>query len=213
MIIVTRIRGFVLSLVQPRLARPELLATQSSSSTGSKRKSISHTSPDVVTVDQIHPDWEQKLAQVQAAVARRANRRIIMRQVGDRLIPVGVTSGRVNITSGAHGSVLGDGTGALLVPDAPSNGQRGSIHAGDESGRSTSRTRGQGRNQDLSQLLGGLGLGGQDLEEVCPFCRGVLRAVRSFVIKRRLTIRMTRPAPIRCTYTAHDNGSDAALAD
>ena len=49
--------------------------------------------------DQIRPDWEAKLAQVRAAVARRANRRIIMRQVGDRLIPIGVTSGRVHALS------------------------------------------------------------------------------------------------------------------
>ncbi|EEB90273.1 hypothetical protein MPER_11538 [Moniliophthora perniciosa FA553] len=49
--------------------------------------------------NQIRPDWEAKLAAVRAAVTRRANRRIIMRQVGDRLIPVGVTSGRVHALS------------------------------------------------------------------------------------------------------------------
>ncbi|KXN82560.1 Protein sip-5 [Leucoagaricus sp. SymC.cos] len=61
-----------------------------------RQKSYSADSPEVVTTDQIRPDWEAKLAAVRAAVARRANRRIIMRQVGDRLIPVGVTSGRVH---------------------------------------------------------------------------------------------------------------------
>ena len=53
--------------------------------------------------DHIHPDWEAKLAAVRAAVARRANRRIIMRQVGDRLIPVGVTSGRVHALPAEEG--------------------------------------------------------------------------------------------------------------
>ncbi|EED77419.1 predicted protein [Postia placenta Mad-698-R] len=52
------------------------------------RKSFGADSPEVVTIDQIRPDWEAKLAAVRAAVARRANRRIIMRQVGDRLIPL-----------------------------------------------------------------------------------------------------------------------------
>ncbi|KAJ3528903.1 hypothetical protein NMY22_g9218 [Coprinellus aureogranulatus] len=55
-----------------------------------RQKSYSADSPEVVTIDQIRPDWEAKLAAVRAAVARRANRRIIMRQVGDRLIPVGI---------------------------------------------------------------------------------------------------------------------------
>ena len=50
--------------------------------------------------DQIRPDWEERLAAVKAAVARRANRRIIMRQVGDRLIPVGVTSSRTQLPEG-----------------------------------------------------------------------------------------------------------------
>lgn len=51
-------------------------------------------------LDHIRPDWEQRLAAVKAAVARRANRRIIMRQVGDRLIPVGVTSSRAQLPEG-----------------------------------------------------------------------------------------------------------------
>lgn len=92
--------------------------------------------------DQIRPDWEAKLAAVKAAAARRANRRIIMRQVGDRLIPVGVTSGRVH---------------AL-----PAEGGEGA--SGDGSGSRRSRRRQQ---NELNQLLGSMGLGGQDLEEVC----------------------------------------------
>lgn len=103
------------------------------------------------------------MAQVQAAVARRANRRILMRQVGDRLIPVGVTSGRVQVIQGP-GAILGDGTGALLVPDA--SGLQIQGQGDDTQGRRNGRNRTQSRNQDLSQLLGGLSLGGPDLEEV-----------------------------------------------
>lgn len=95
-------------------------------------------------LDQIRPDWEQKLAAVRAAVARRANRRIIMRQVGDRLIPVGVTSGRVH---------------ALTAEEASQ------AQAEVEQGGSR-RSRRNRQNPDLSQLLGQMGLGGQDVEEV-----------------------------------------------
>jgi hypothetical protein len=45
-------------------------------------------------VDMIHPDWQEKLNAVRTTAARRANRRIVFRQVGDRLIPIGITSGR-----------------------------------------------------------------------------------------------------------------------
>lgn len=93
-------------------------------------------------LDQIRPDWEDKLAAVKAAVARRANRRIIMRQVGDRLIPVGVTSGRIHAI------------------DDPSE-------TGEESSGRRSRRR-PPQSAELSHLLQsmGIGMGGQDLEEV-----------------------------------------------
>ena len=90
--------------------------------------------------DQIRPDWEAKLAAVRAAVARRANRRIIMRQVGDRLIPVGVSSGRVH---------------ALNPEDA-------SVEAAEGGGGSRRRRRG-GLNSHLDQLMS---IPGQDFEEV-----------------------------------------------
>jgi hypothetical protein len=96
-------------------------------------------------VDLIRPDWEAKLAAVRAAVTRRANRRIIMRQVGDRLIPVGVTSGR-------H-----------PVPEDGTEGNEGLL-----SGRRRRRQQ-AGQNAELNQLLGSMGLGGQDLEEVQYF--------------------------------------------
>jgi hypothetical protein len=36
---------------------------------------------DTYLADEIRPDWEQKLNSVKAAAARRASRRIVMRQV------------------------------------------------------------------------------------------------------------------------------------
>lgn len=59
-----------------------------------RRHNTSHTSQDVVTTDSIQPDWQAKLEAVKATVQRRANRRIVFRQEGDRLIPVGITSSR-----------------------------------------------------------------------------------------------------------------------
>ncbi|KAG2158444.1 uncharacterized protein EDB93DRAFT_1238188 [Suillus bovinus] len=111
-----------------------------------RRKSFGHDSPEVVTTDSIRPDWEAKLAAVRAAVTRRANRRIIMRQVGDRLIPVGVTSGRVH---------------PLPTGEAQDGGE------GENNGsRRSRRHRNNGGQPDISQLLGQMGLGGQDLEEL-----------------------------------------------
>jgi hypothetical protein len=66
-----------------------------------------------------------------------------MRQVGDRLIPVGVTSGRVH---------------AIMPEEA---GQSDSDNGGSRRSR-----RQRNQNQDLNQFLGTMGLGGQDLEEV-----------------------------------------------
>lgn len=106
------------------------------------------------TTDQIRPDWEAKLAAVRAAVARRANRRIIMRQVGDRLIPVGVTSGRIHPLAGI---------------DPAAGGEQGAEHANENEGRAGRRSRRrqhQQQPQDLNQLLGTMGMGGQDIEEV-----------------------------------------------
>ncbi|KAF6764724.1 zf-C3HC4 type zinc finger protein [Ephemerocybe angulata] len=73
-----------------------------------RQKSYSADSPEVVTIDQIRPDWEAKLAAVRAAVARRANRRIIMRQVGDRLIPVGI--GRIQTPEDAAADAANPGS-------------------------------------------------------------------------------------------------------
>ncbi|THU99340.1 hypothetical protein K435DRAFT_964464 [Dendrothele bispora CBS 962.96] len=104
-----------------------------------RQKSFSADSPEVVTIDHIRPDWEAKLAAVRAAVTRRANRRIIMRQVGDRLIPVGVTSGRVHPLSTEEG------------------GSEGAENGG---GSRRSRRRMQNPGAPFEQYLG------QDLEEL-----------------------------------------------
>lgn len=108
-----------------------------------RRKSFSADSTEVVTTDQIRPDWEEKLAAVRAAVQRRANRRIIMRQVGDRLIPVGVTSGRIH----AVGQDLPSGGDGQSEPIRGSRRRRG----------------GGGQAMDVAQFLG---LSGQDIEEL-----------------------------------------------
>lgn len=72
-----------------------------------------------------------------------------MRQVGDRLIPVGVTSGRVHaLPTGEEGA-----------------GENGEGSGGAERGGSR-RSRRRQQNQDLNQLLGSMGMAGQDLEEV-----------------------------------------------
>lgn len=97
----------------------------------------------VLRVDQIRPDWEAKLEAIRAAVARRANRRIIMRQVGDRLIPVGVTSGRVHALSPEEA--------AAAAAAAENNGSR------------RGRRRQGNQNGPFEQFMG---MAGQDLEEV-----------------------------------------------
>lgn len=48
---------------------------------GKRRKSVSSKAKEVVTIDAIRPDWETKLNAVKAQAARRAARRIVMRQV------------------------------------------------------------------------------------------------------------------------------------
>ncbi|KZT03487.1 uncharacterized protein LAESUDRAFT_659458 [Laetiporus sulphureus 93-53] len=133
------------------------------------RKSFGPDSPEVVSIaDQIRPDWEAKLAAVRAAVARRANRRIIMRQVGDRLIPVGISSGRVH---------------PLAPEDGQAEGGEGSAERG------TRRSRRRQQNQDINQLLGTMGLGGQDLEELM-----VMEAMRLSLIEHEEQQRREREA-------------------
>ncbi|KAI0340584.1 hypothetical protein BDW22DRAFT_1359978 [Trametopsis cervina] len=113
-----------------------------------RRKSFGADAPEVVTIDQIRPDWEAKLAAVRATVQRRANRRIVMRQVGDRLIPIGITSGRVH-------AIPPEEVQQVEQPESSGSVERGSR-----------RARRRQQNQELNQFLGNMGMGGQDLEEL-----------------------------------------------
>ncbi|CAE6515456.1 unnamed protein product [Rhizoctonia solani] len=124
----------------PRLAGSAISSTSGDSqghpsAERSRRKSASQ-GVEVVTIDYIRPDWEAKLEAVRATVARRANRRIVMRQVGDRLIPVGITSGRVVPVNIGEGDASG-------------------------SGRRSRRQRGPGGSGELP-----VGITGHDLEEL-----------------------------------------------
>jgi hypothetical protein len=124
---------------------PEVVTTGQYIRLQAPKTPVSHC-PCCTLADQIRPDWEAKLTAIRAAVTRRANRRIIMRQVGDRLIPVGVSSGRVH-------AISEDAT------PAENNDNGGSTN------RRSRRRQQAAQNQDLNQLLGSMGLGGQDLEE------------------------------------------------
>ncbi|KAJ6455750.1 hypothetical protein C8R45DRAFT_586796 [Mycena sanguinolenta] len=109
-----------------------------------RQKSFSADSAEVVLIDHIRPDWEAKLAAVRAAVTRRANRRIIMRQVGDRLIPVGVTSGRVH-------------------PLTPEEAAQAEVPAEGTGSRRSRRRQQPPPNGNFEQFMG---MGGQELEEL-----------------------------------------------
>ncbi|GAA5991274.1 hypothetical protein JCM5350_005314 [Sporobolomyces pararoseus] len=150
-----------------------------------RRKSFAHTEKEVVTTDMLHPDWETKLEAMKATVARRANRRIVFRQVGDRLVPVGITSGRAS--DGANATMV-SGT-QTLPPDFlsqiaaaldHSNNNNNNENQSNSGGRSGFRVRssrrrggsssggaGDGGNDEVARLLESLGLGGgPDLEEM-----------------------------------------------
>lgn len=113
--------------------------------------------------DMVHPDWEAKLEQMKALVARRANRRIVFRQVGDRLIPVGITSSR-----GGEGSAPTMATTTNLPPNFLSQ-LAAALDASNNEGGSRRRSRGSRRRStdEMTSLLESLGLGGgSDIEEL-----------------------------------------------
>jgi hypothetical protein len=156
----------------------------------------------IVMVDHIRPDWEAKLAAVRAAVTRRANRRIIMRQVGDRLIPVGVTSGRVH---------------ALSPEEAASAGEN--QESGSGSRRSRRRQQGGGGN-NLDHYIG---IGGQDLEEVkinivalhlmlIAFQLMVMEAMRLSLLEHEEQQRKEREAEEKKSKGAAERGEEAEVS-
>jgi hypothetical protein len=113
-----------------------------------------------IHTDAIRPDWQAKLTAAEAALTRRSNRRIIMRQVGDRLIPVGISSSRLGAEL-PPGSSAGPG-GAIIIGESTRwGGSLLNTVAGSGRERRGSRSR-----RDLTQLLQGLGEGGSDMEEV-----------------------------------------------
>lgn len=97
-----------------------------------------------------------------------------MRQVGDRLIPVGVTSGRVH---------------ALSPEEAQAEGI-------DNGGSRRTRRRQQAQNQNFEQILG---LGGQDLEEVSiPF------ATKNFLVLTKLHGKLMVMEAMRLSIIDHE---------
>ncbi|GAA5848547.1 hypothetical protein JCM8547_004547 [Rhodosporidiobolus lusitaniae] len=132
-----------------------------------RRKSFAHTEKEVVTTDMIHPDWEQKLETMKATVARRANRRIVFRQVGDRLIPVGITSGRSGDGSNPTmaTTTLPPNFLSQIAAALDASNENGGSSGGRRRGSRSSRRRGGG--DEVAALLESLGLGGGvDLEEM-----------------------------------------------
>ncbi|KAK0554996.1 SNF1-interacting protein [Tilletia horrida] len=139
-------------------------------SSGRRRKSFGHTDPEVITIDMIRPDWEEKLRQAHAAIARRANRRIIMRQVGDRLIPIGVSSSRAGaelpegLAHGPGGAIIisgGEGGRFSIGTLAAGGAAGGSQNAGGSGGTVSGGTTGGSRGLPAGAILGPFSRSGQ----------------------------------------------------
>lgn len=101
----------------------------------------------MVTTDIIYPNWQVKLEAARATAARRANRRIVFRRVGDRLIPVGITSSR-DVAAAAMAAEQG----LLNQNQTPAQPE-----AGTREGRRVRRSRGESAG-----FLGNLGLTGAE---------------------------------------------------
>ena len=86
--------------------------------------------PRVVLTDHVHPEWKEQLAEAQAAHARRATRRVIMRQVGDTVVPIGVLSSRTGQSLAeavGQNAALGRSVqgGNIVLTDNAGRGARG----------------------------------------------------------------------------------------
>lgn len=132
-----------------------------------KKKILPADDPSVITVDQVRPDWHIKLAQAEAAVARRANRRVIMRQVGDRLIPIGISSSRMGADLAAaaeSGRINLNGPGGSIILNEGQNwpGSTGSVTTSRR--RSSRPSRGAGDGLPEFARLMRMGAG-EDMEE------------------------------------------------
>ncbi|KAF7295080.1 hypothetical protein MIND_01046300 [Mycena indigotica] len=151
-----------------------------------RQKSFGADSAEVVLTDHIRPDWEAKLAAVRAAVQRRANRRIIMRQVGDRLIPVGVTSGRVH----------------ALTPEEAAQAEAASTE-GSGSRRSRRRQQ-QPQNGNFEQFMG---MGGAELEELM-----IMEAMRLSLIEHEEQQRKEAEQKKKAETAVANNDSGASTS-
>lgn len=123
----------------------------------------------------VHPDWEAKLEAMKAAVARRANRRIVFRQVGDRLIPVGITSSRAgdgsNPTMATTTTTLPPNFLSQIAAALDASNEAGASGSGGRSRRGSRSLRRRGgsggQSDEVAALLESLGLGGgPDIEEM-----------------------------------------------
>ncbi|PWN50329.1 hypothetical protein IE53DRAFT_101658 [Violaceomyces palustris] len=137
-----------------------------------KKRVLSPDDPEVITVDHVRPDWKEKLAHAEAAIARRANRRVIMRQVGDRLIPIGISSSRAGADLAAAGAGVLDGRVTINGPGGSIILQDGQMWPGSGAGTTGNRRRGRGSrsepaNAAASELAQFLRMsGGEDMEEI-----------------------------------------------
>ena len=131
-----------------------------------KKKILAADDPSVITVDQVRPDWHTKLAQAEAAVARRANRRVIMRQVGDRLIPIGISSSRMGADLAAaaeSGRINLNGPGGSIILNDAQNWP-GAAPVATSRRRSSRPSR--GANDGVHELTRLMRMGnGEDMEE------------------------------------------------
>lgn len=119
--------------------------------------------------DMVRPDWHSKLAAAQAATLRRANRRIIMRQVGERLIPIGVSSSRI-------GAELPEGSGpggAIILRE----GERWQPFSRSDDAITSSVRRGSRRDQTNYMHMAG-----QEVEDVSGEVRTELTSMIIAVI-------------------------------
>lgn len=102
-----------------------------------RRKSVPADTPEVVTIDELHPNFHAKVEAMRATLTRRANRRIVFRQVGDRLIPVGITSSRAGRHQTNADASQGSGSSSSISSTLSPRRMRRHRNNGDAQGSST----------------------------------------------------------------------------
>ncbi|WFD34347.1 SNF1-interacting protein [Malassezia cuniculi] len=89
----TSAHGSIADSTEAVLARTEVAF--GTGGAGSSHNVVPADDPRVVLTDSVHPEWEEQLAKAIESVARCEMRRVIMRQVGDTVVPIGVSSSRM----------------------------------------------------------------------------------------------------------------------